>query len=96
MYAIRSYYVFPLCSAAWLAITERSDGEAPLPPVGMVLEPGPTARKLRIGMYRQNVFGRDPEPVVLAALAHTCRICTEMGHEIVEMEGPRYDSYNFV
>ncbi len=79
-------------SAAWLAITERSDGEAPLPPVGMVLEPGPTARKLRIGMYRQNVFGRDPEPVVLAALAHTCRICTEMGHEIVEMEGPRYDS----
>ena len=79
-------------SAAWLATTERRDRDAPLESIGMIQEPGQTARNLRIGVYRQNVFGRDPEPVVQAALTHTCRICRAMGHEIIDIEGPRYDS----
>ncbi|PLY01455.1 MAG: amidase [Desulfuromonas sp.] len=75
-------------SAAWLAITERNDPEAPFAPLGMLTEP--PRNRLRIGVYRQDVFGRDPEPAALAALEHACRLCREIGHEIVEVAAPRY------
>ncbi|WP_266157849.1 amidase [Dyella silvatica] len=75
-------------SAAWLAVTELRDGEAR--PVGYVAEP--LRRRLRIGWYRANGFGHEPEPDVAAALERTVQLCASLGHELIECGGPPYQA----
>ncbi|MES1942680.1 amidase [Salinisphaera sp. PC39] len=77
-------------SATWLAVTERTDGEARLPPVGRVREP--LDRRLRIGMYRRTGSDDEPDADVAGALAETARLCESLGHEVVETQAPAYDT----
>lgn len=77
-------------SATWLAATERADATAPLRPVGIVQRaPG---QRLRIGVYRNDAFGREPSPAAADALAAAVRLCEDLGHATIETSGPSYDA----
>ena len=73
-------------SALLLALTERRDPGAPLPPVGHVTEPD--RRRLRIGVTTLNYYGRDAEPEVREAVLDTAKLCESLGHRIVETAWP--------
>ncbi|MBD9651819.1 amidase [Ensifer sp. ENS09] len=73
-------------SAAWLAATERLDLTQPLPAIDDMRR-GPQKR-LRIGVYRHDVFGRGVSEVVEDALNATITLCTALGHEVLECVGP--------
>jgi len=77
-------------SAAWLAATERADATAPLRPVGKVQRP--LGQRLRIGVYRDDAFGREPGPAATDALAVAVRLCEALGHDVIETGGPRFDA----
>ncbi|MAE96195.1 MAG: amidase [Deltaproteobacteria bacterium] len=47
-------------SAAFLAVTERTDSGAPLPPTGVVR--GPSDRRLRIAFHTANAYGQEAHP----------------------------------
>jgi amidase len=72
-------------SAQMLAVTEASSDH----PVGFVA--GPSATRLRIGVYRETLLGRSPDPVAAQALAHAVTLCTSLGHECVEVPAPTVD-----
>jgi amidase len=76
-------------SAAWLEITERTDAEAPLRPVGKVERA--LTQCLTFGVYRCDGFGREPSPEADAALMSAVRLCENLGHILVETGGPRFD-----
>jgi amidase len=76
-------------SAYFLSLTERKADDATLPPVGYVDRP--IDRSLRIGFYKTILMGDLPEKEVLNALEHTARLCSELGHEIVEIPAPDLD-----
>jgi amidase len=69
-------------SALLLALTERSDAEAPHPALGYVS--GPTTRRLRIALSTRSYFGQEPDPEVRAATEAAGRLCTELGHSVFE------------
>jgi len=73
-------------SALLLALTERRDASAPLPPVGHVTEPN--RRRLRIGVTTLNYYGRDAEPEVREAVLDAARLCEALGHQVVEAGWP--------
>ena len=73
-------------SALLLALTERRDPGAPLPPVGHVTDPG--RRRLRIGVTTLNYYGRDAEPEVREAVLDAAKLCGSLGHRVVEMAWP--------
>ena len=73
-------------SALLLALTERRDPGAPLPPVGRVTEPA--RRRLRIGVTTQNYYGRDAEPEVREAVLDAARLCAALGHQVAEAGWP--------
>ncbi|SDF76334.1 amidase [Massilia sp. PDC64] len=77
-------------SAAWLKATEAPGHAAPLPDVA-ALQAAPPPR-LRIGVYSRDVFGDLPSPDALAALDVATRLCTDLGHDVVETAGPAYDA----
>jgi amidase len=74
-------------SALFLALVEAED--APGGQVGHVR--GPARRRLRIGAYRHTALGAPPEPEVEQALSRSIALCRELGHEVREVEGPRFD-----
>ena len=69
-------------SALLLSLTERSDAEAPLPPVGYVR--GPDSRRLRIALSTRSQHGEEPDPEVRAAIEATARLCADLGHSVTE------------
>lgn len=67
--------------------------EADAPPGGKVgYVRGPSQRKLRIGFYTNTAPGEAPEPGVLGALRNSVALCRQLGHDVVEVEGPRIDA----
>ncbi len=73
-------------SALLLALTERRDPGAPLPPVGHVTEPD--RRRLRIGVTTLNYYGRNAEPEVREAVLDAVKLCETLGHRVVEASWP--------
>ncbi|MDX2275956.1 MAG: amidase [Hyphomonadaceae bacterium] len=69
-------------TAAWLSVTERTDADAPLPPVGLVTGPG--ARRLRIGVAIPDARGVEPDAEVRAAIESAAALCRELRHEVRE------------
>ena len=69
-------------SALLLALTERSDTAASLPPVGYVS--GPAPRRLRIALSTRSTLGEEPDPEVRAATEAAGRLCAELGHAVSE------------
>lgn len=77
-------------SAAWLAATERKDLPRSLPSIDDMRR-GPQKR-LRIGVYRQDVFGHDVSGPVENALKTAVTLCEALGHEVVECDGPQINA----
>ncbi|MBZ9556509.1 MULTISPECIES: amidase family protein [unclassified Modicisalibacter] len=77
-------------SATWLSVVERDEAGLPGGKVGRVTQP--LRRRLRIGLYDRTADGTRPEPEVAQALAETRRLCESLGHEVVDIEGPRHDA----
>ena len=69
-------------TAAWIAATERTDAQAPYPPIGVVA--GPSERRLRIGLALNNLSGRAPDPDVATAIQQTGEACRALGHRVFE------------
>ncbi len=78
-------------SAAWLAVTERTDADAPFAPVGFVREPA--SARLRIGFFRKDASGAAPEPDALCALEAARALCASLGHELIETDGPKCGAF---
>lgn len=77
-------------SAAWLKATEAPGHAAPLPDLAALRDAPPP--RLRIGVYRRDLFGELPSPDALAALDAATRLCTDLGHDVVETAGPACDA----
>ena len=77
-------------SCAWLSATERPGIADPLPPAERLRmsPPGP----LRIGAYRRDCFGTAPTPAAEAAFDKAVALCRQLGHDVVEIDGPRIDA----
>jgi amidase len=76
-------------SAAWLAAV-AAPGGAPVPDAATLRAEAPP--RLRIGIYRRDVFGALPSAEAQAALALGARLCAALGHEVIETAGPAYDA----
>lgn len=81
-------------SANLFAATERPGGTHA--PVGAVR--GPSDRRLRIAFSTRSYTGAAPHPDVEAAAQRAARLCSELGHEVVEaapsVDGPEFiDSF---
>ena len=70
-------------SAALLAVTEKA---APLAPVGLV--GGPSTRRLRVGLLRENGVGRMPDDQVLATLDSSAGLMRDLGHSVRDTHWP--------
>jgi amidase len=77
-------------SAAWLKATEAPDLAVPLPDAEALRAGSPP--RLRIGVYRRDLFGELPSADAIAALELGARLCAGLGHEIVETAGPACDA----
>ena len=75
-------------SALLLALTERTDQADQ--PVGFVAEPVKT--RLRIGVYKETLFGKLPSDAIRSALESTAALCRQLGHEVVETSAPPIDA----
>ncbi|GAB6043178.1 amidase [Endothiovibrio diazotrophicus] len=75
-------------SALLLALTEPAAGETGSP-LGFIREP--LRRRLRIGVYRTTLMGREPEPEVAQSLEQTAKLCETLGHEVIPVAAPPID-----
>jgi amidase len=73
-------------TAAWLAVTEQTGADAAFAPVGVVA--GPSTRRLRIAVHIPNALGREPDPVVRAAIESAAELCRGLGHHVREGRPP--------
>jgi amidase len=73
-------------SALLLALTERRDPGARVPPVGHVKQTD--RRRLRIGVTTLNPYGRDAEAEVREAVLDVTSLCEALGHQVVEADWP--------
>ncbi len=78
--------------AALLALGEGHGGRSGFAPVGVV-SPNP-GRKLRIAFSTRSAKGTDPVADVIAAQQAAARLCTSLGHDVVEA-APQYDGLLF-
>jgi len=67
-------------SAQWLAVTERTGGDAVLAPIGFV--GGPSKRRLRIALDLETLMGTPLDAEVRAAVEDTARKCEALGHRV--------------
>jgi amidase len=73
-------------SALFLSLTEETGrGDT----VGFVREP--STRRLRVGAWSRTKSGQEPEPAVLRAHEATVALLIALGHQVAELEPPRYD-----
>ncbi|MCP5071530.1 MAG: hypothetical protein GY946_33640, partial [bacterium] len=79
-------------SAAFLAVTERRDEDAPHSPTGYIAEP--SSRRLRIAFHTVNAYGVEAHPDVKAAVESTAALCDGLGHP-VEQASPNYRGPEF-
>lgn len=77
-------------SARFLAALERTDSEAPWPPLGEVTRP--IERRLQLGFHSRNLFQQEPSDVVNKAFRAALALCAELGHEVQEIPAPRVDA----
>lgn len=75
-------------SAAWLDATAADASPLFLQRRPADTSPGP----LRIGVYTETAFGREPDADVKQALAQAVRLCESAGHHVFDTEGPRFDA----
>jgi amidase len=73
-------------SAMMLSISEDRRSRAPLKPVGFVSAPDP--RRLKIAFCTKNMFGLEPDSEVKALTEETAKLCSNLGHELVEIRNP--------
>ncbi|RKP52251.1 amidase [Trinickia fusca] len=77
-------------SAAWLKAVETPGHASPLPAVQALQEH--RVPRLRIGVYRRDAFGELPTPQALEALDACAKLCADLGHEVVDAQGPQFDA----
>lgn len=77
-------------SAVWLAATLRPDLAEPLPSVDRLAAGRRT--RLRIGVFRNDSFGRKPAKDAQDAVDTALLLCDALGHEIIACEGPQVAS----
>ena len=73
-------------TAMMLSVSEDRRSRAPLKPVGFIA--GPNPKRLKIAFCTQNMFGDEPHSEVKAAVEHSAKLCSSLGHEIVEVKNP--------
>ncbi|MEZ4291466.1 MAG: amidase family protein [Myxococcota bacterium] len=71
-------------TAAYSTLVQRRDPGAPFAPLPWV--EGPSPKRLRIGFFTRNAYGREAEPAVRSALEGTAALCEALGHEVVAIE----------
>ena len=83
-------------SAVVLALTERGDKKAPLPPTGLISGAG--KKRLRIALSYRDSTGRLAEPDVRRAVARIAHTLEENGHQVEEIENLNINYYdgNFI
>ena len=79
-------------SAVLLALGEAGAGGLGLQPVGFVAEP--LQRRLKIAFSTATAKGTRPQADVEAAQQQVARLCTDLGHEVIEA-APVYDGQAF-
>lgn len=77
-------------SAAWLKAVETPGHVTPTPSVEALQDA--RAPRMLIGVYRRDAFGELPTPQALEALDACAKLCADLGHEIVEVQGPQFDA----
>ena len=73
-------------SACFLSVTERTDADAPLKPLGFLSEA--RGRKFRIGYYTNTAAGTACSGDALDVLLKTVDRCRQLGHDLVEIASP--------
>jgi amidase len=73
-------------SAMVFSLSEDASATAPLKPVGFVA--GPERKRLKIAFGTATYYGNEPDADVKAALDNTAKLCSAMGHTIVEANNP--------
>lgn len=77
-------------SHGWLSTTERPDIATPLPSVDILRAAAP--KRLKIGAYRRDCFGTEADANATEILDRTISLCRDLGHEVIEIDGPRIDA----
>lgn len=75
-------------SATWLSVTERKD--VPWQAIDTVHTP--LNRSLKIGCYSDTAFARSADESVLRCHQQTQQLCIDLGHELVQINGPGFDA----
>ena len=78
--------------ALLLFLTQSQGGKAGLDPVGMVTDP--INRPLKIAFSTKSARGNEPDADVKSALEQVAALCSELGHEVVEI-APDFDGEQF-
>ena len=78
-------------SAAFMAVTEQTGPDAPLPPTGFVT--ASKLHRLRIGVYTTTLTGVDVAPEVADAVAHTVGVLESLGHEVRPVAPPAVEGH---
>jgi len=73
-------------SAMVFALSEDVSPKAPLKPTGFVS--GPSKKRLKIAFNTLSYYGAEPSPDVKASLEATAKLCTDLGHTVVEATNP--------
>src|SRR6185295_17631966 len=72
-------------SALFLSLVEAAELPG-LPRTGYVREP--SKRRLKIGVIRTTLLGREPDPAVALAFEDTAALCRELGHDVGPAPAP--------
>lgn len=82
-------------SVALTRVTEWKGADAPYSPVGLVT--GPSKRRLKIGIYFENLKGNMPSDTVVDAIEKTATLCRDLGHSVspvkLPFDGKLYSKY---
>jgi len=73
-------------SAMIFSLAEDRSAKAPLRAIGFI--PSASSRRLKIAFGTTNYFGTEPDADVKTALQATAKLCTGLGHTIIEAKNP--------
>ncbi|MCG8490405.1 MAG: hypothetical protein MI743_02215 [Sneathiellales bacterium] len=77
-------------SAAWLLATEKENTHDPLSISDIEATHPP--KKLRIGFYIRDSLGREPTIDARSAVLETASLCESLGHDVYEIDPPKFDA----